>query len=251
MKVYLVDKPSFIYSEFDRFLNDNDLTWNKTKDSSDSEKLVEVAGRLCYMSFGVRQSPRTNKEYIINLIDKGHDSVLEHATWSFILTGVSRGFSHQLVRHRVGFSYSQLSQQYFRETSAKFVIPSIIKNNEELLKIWNESNTKSLNSYKQILEILNGENINNLNAKETNRLKNSAARTNLPNATETKIFVTANARSLRHFLKQRGSIMGDEEMRLVSAELLKVLKKEAPSLFFDFKTIVDEDDNLPLVIHEQ
>ncbi len=250
MKIYLVDKPSFLNDEFEKFLQDHNLSWKKTENATAPENLVEVAGRLCYMSFGDKQSPRNNKDYISNLIDKGHESVLEHATWSFIIVGVSRGFSHQLVRHRVGFSYSQLSQQYFRETNANFIVPSIIKNNPELLEIWDKSNKDSIEAYRKILSILNGDRINNLSHKETNRLKNSAARTTLPNATETKIFITANARSLRHFLKLRGSIMGDEEMRLVSTELLKLLKKEAPSLFFDFEIIFDKDDKLPLVIQK-
>ncbi len=122
-KLFLVGRPNFDYNSFLGFLETEGESWLKSEEASTPENIVEVAGRLCYMSFGSRQFRKCNKDYIDNLIKQGHESVLEHVSWSFILTGVSRAFTHQLVRHRVGFSFSQLSQQYHDENDATFVCP--------------------------------------------------------------------------------------------------------------------------------
>src|SRR6266581_4879117 len=102
MKVYVIARPRFDVKALSQFLADKGTSWRGTENSTESEQLVEVAGRVCYMSFGEAQSSRTNAEYIQNLIEMGHESVLEHASWTFVINGVSRGFTHQLVRHRVG-----------------------------------------------------------------------------------------------------------------------------------------------------
>ena len=106
------------------FLNDEGTNWRRTQGATGIEELIEVSGRVCYMSFGPDQSPRPNRDYVANLLRMRHESVLEHASWTLLLTGVSRAFTHQLVRHRAGFSYSQLSQQYHDERDATFVEPS-------------------------------------------------------------------------------------------------------------------------------
>jgi thymidylate synthase (FAD) len=213
------------------------------------ENIVEAAGRLCYMSFGSRQFRKCNRDYIHNLIKQGHESVLEHVSWSFILTGVSRAFTHQLVRHRVGFSFSQLSQQYHDENDATFVMPTIIDRFENLAESWRRSVRQSKRAYQELLSHLQSETykkLTPLEKKEFHRAVRTAARSVLPNATETKIFVTANARAIRHFLAVRGGIPGDEEMRSVSALLLETLSQEAPSLFSDF-SIEQMADGSPIV----
>src|SRR5215471_2311208 len=90
-----------------RFLADEQVTW-QTDTEVGAEKLAEMAGRVCYMSYG--KGRKTNKEFIGHIIEVGHGSVLEHGVWSFLVTGVSRSFTHELIRHR-HFSYSQLSQR--------------------------------------------------------------------------------------------------------------------------------------------
>ena len=94
------------------------------------EGLIEVSGRVCYMSFGSKRRRRTNKDYIGHILEVGHGSVLEHAAWNFIITGVSRSFTHELIRHRAGFGYSQLIQRYVDESSADF------KSDPILIKPW-------------------------------------------------------------------------------------------------------------------
>ncbi len=248
-KVYLVGRSSFDLAAFQEFLRDEAVDWRQTPGAGAAQEIVETAGRVCYMSFGDRQSPRTNEEYIHNLVRQGHESVLEHVTWSFLIIGVSRGFSHQLVRHRVGFAFSQLSQQYHDESEAVFVAPSAVSAIPDLAELWEESLANSKNAYEEILrffESADAEGPSEFKKREWMRAIRSAARSVLPNATETKVFVTINARALRHFLSIRGSIPGDEEMRKVSALLRAHVKEVAPALFADF--VVDEmPDGSPTV----
>src|SRR4051794_15196054 len=100
LAVYVLSRPSFHDTAALSFLRAEDTGWRRDSAGTPAEELVEFAGRVCYMSFGSRQSPRTNREYIQNLIVQGHESVLEHASWTLLLSGVSRSFTHQLVRHR-------------------------------------------------------------------------------------------------------------------------------------------------------
>ncbi len=196
---------------------------------------MEVAGRVCYMSFGEHQSPRTNAEYVARLVEQGHHSVLEHVSWTFLLTGVTRAFTHQLVRHRIGFSYSQLSQQYHDERDAGALMPEAIRARPHLAAIWRDAVYGAQQAYADLLDALAREDVA-LSDRESLRLVRSAARTVLPAATETKVAFTANARALRHFLVERGALSGDEEMRQVSVLLFEAVREDAPSLFADFKT---------------
>jgi thymidylate synthase (FAD) len=160
-------------------------------------------------------------------------------SWTFLITGVSRAFSHQLVRHRVGFAFSQLSQQYHEESDAEFVMPSIIGDDPELSEKWRNTMEATRSLYRHMVHELTPTKLHqlgNVGARETLRALRSAARSVLPNATATKIVITANARALRHFLKVRGSIPGDEEMRIVAASLLTILQNDAPEIFRDFFT---------------
>jgi len=166
---------------------------------------------------------------------------------------VSRAFTHQFVRHRIGFSYSQLSQQYHDEEDADFVVPYNMDKFPEAMKAWEESIKVAKSSYVKIRNaVIREENrlpMKN-NKREIIRAMRSMARSVLPNSTETKIVVTANARSLRNYLNARGSIIGDSEMRIVSACFLEILQKDSPELFSDFK-LKHLDDNSPIVVREK
>lgn len=233
IRLFVVARPSFDHAAVERFLEDEGLNWRRSENATDAENLIELAGRLCYLSFGQRQSPKSNREYIRHLVVHGHESVLEHAVWSFVLTGVSRGFSHQLVRHRVGFAFSQMSQQYVDQSSGGAMMPKAVRGNEAAERHWLESIERSRDDYSGLMRLLEGEG-GDLPPRERLRLVRSAARSLLPEATETKLFFTANARALRHFLVTRGGIEGDEEMRLVCAQILETLRTEAPAVFEDF-----------------
>ncbi|MHB1957473.1 MAG: FAD-dependent thymidylate synthase [Acidobacteriaceae bacterium] len=253
MQLYVISRPTIDWQAVESFLRDHTAEWRRTPESTAPDELVELAGRLCYFSFGKHQSPRTNHAYIANLIARGHDSVLEHSVWTFILTGVSRSFTHQLVRHRVGVSFSQLSQQYYDEADAEFVPPPELRGHPSLEGVWQRSVEHSLNAYRLIAKELSTESFKEISDKdvtskqtEVNRAIRSAARSVLPNATESKVVMTINARALRHFLRMRGSIIGDAEMRIVAAKLLGSVLLDAPSLFGDFYT-EDMGDGSPIV----
>src|SRR5215468_6414846 len=108
--VYLVGRQVVDEAERDRFLADHGVSWQTDAEVA-GEHLVEVAGRTCYMSF-VKPRPGGNKAYLSHILEVGHGSVLEHAAWNFLFVGVSRACTHELVRHRAGFGFSQLSQRY-------------------------------------------------------------------------------------------------------------------------------------------
>jgi thymidylate synthase (FAD) len=246
-KIFVLAHPNFSEA-FKEFLKDENLDWIQTKGTA-AERLIEFAGRICYMSFGPRQSDRINREYILNLIKSGHESVLEHVTWTFLLSGVTRAFTHQLVRHRIGFSFSQLSQQYHDESEATFLAPHALEKSPEALAIWQEAIEQSHNAYRKILKLLSSPEANaDYQRKEFVRATRSAARSVLPNATETKIVVTANGRALRHFLALRGCTEGDHEMRAVSTLVYNLIAKDAPALVADFKLEL-ASDGLPIVLH--
>lgn len=239
MNVYLISSTSFT-GNMDKFLIDRGLSWNRSDDACDPELTVEAAGRLCYMSFGPLQYRQSTKEYIENIIDQGHDSVLEHANFTVLVDGISRGLSHQLVRHRVGFSYSQLSQQYHDESNVEFVVPSGLTEDPALLNKWKNWKQETLSLYRELLSarkrLSDSEKISH---KEELRLSRTSARSVLPNATTTSIMITGNARAWRNFIKIRGNIVGDIEMRQYCLAIYKLLIKSSPNLFQDFEITRD------------
>jgi thymidylate synthase (FAD) len=248
-RLIIIGRPSFDSGAFYELLNTFGETWSPTVSATAAENLVEVAGRLCYMSFGARQSPKTNREYITNLVQQGHESVLEHVSWSFVLAGVTRAFTHQFVRHRVGFSFSQLSQQYRDHSNAAVVEPIRVSADPLLSARWRSAMNTAMASYRELLQQMHVgiDGSNGAGKRELQRSLRSAARSVLPEAIETTVAFTANARAIRHFLKIRGSVEGDDEMRIVSSLLLSAVQMEAPSLFADF--VSDELNGLPIVRH--
>jgi thymidylate synthase (FAD) len=242
----IIARPSLDISAVTEFLSEHATEWRRSADATPSEELIEFAGRVCYMSFGGRQSPRSNSEYIYNLTDQGHFSVLEHASWSFILSGVSRSFSHQLVRHRIGFSFSQLSQQYVDQRDIGFVEPFDAERYPDAARLWRRAVESLRTEYQRLQQLLSDDTrMGDMESrKEWARFVRSAARSLLPNATETRIVFTANARALRHFLAVRGATEGDPEMRKVAVLLLRLMQPEAPSLFSEFHIETVSDGSL-------
>jgi thymidylate synthase (FAD) len=236
-QVYLVGRQSIDDEALAAFLADHDVHRWSTDTEEAGEKLVEVAGRLCYMSFA-KPRPGGNSAYIGHILEVGHGSVLEHAVFNLIITGVSRSFTHELVRHRAGFGFSQLSQRFVDESECAFVEPDAIAEDPELHRVWLEAIRASQRAYRELADGLAAR-FAHLDDKTLRRKKaREAARSVLPNATETKIFVTANARALRHFIEMRGDPAADVEIRKVAVKVLRLLQAESPNLFGDY-TIVD------------
>jgi thymidylate synthase (FAD) len=237
-EIYIVGRQTMDRETIDRFLEDRELTW-ETDTEVGGEQLVEAGGRICYMSFG--KGRKTNREYIQNLVSMKHGSVLEHATWDFIITGVSRSFTHELVRHRAGWGYSQLSQRYVDESTANFVEPEIIARDERLHSVWLNAVKTAHDAYRELVEGLMEHLPNVENKTERRKRVREAARSVLPNATETMIFCSANARALRHFIELRGAEGAEAEIRRVALKLLRLMQQEAPTLFGDYEIARLED----------
>ncbi len=230
-RVYLVGRQTINAEAVDQFLRDHGLTW-ETDTEVDAEVLCEMAGRLCYLSFG--KGRKTNREYLGNIINVQHGSVLEHAVWSFLFTGVSRSCTHELVRHRAGFGYSQLSQRYVDESACDFVEPACIAGDPELHTIWEEAIRQSHQAYGRLVEGLAGKFADEPDSTLRRKLARQAARSVLPNATETKIFVTGNARAWRHFIELRANEHAESEIRRLAVQVLRILQRESPSMFGDY-----------------
>jgi thymidylate synthase (FAD) len=230
--VYLVGKQELNSLDCAEFLEANNVEYWNTDTDNAGEQLVEIAGRLCYMSFA-KPRPGGNQAYIDHILEVGHGSVLEHAVYSMIFTGVSRSLTHELVRHRAGMSYSQLSQRYVDKVS--FVRPPGIKPESSAELVWTSNIALALASYESLIETLEHNDFADIDNPTLRRKRaRETARSVLPNCTETKIFVTGNARAWRHFLELRGSIHADAEIQRLAIAVLKVLQAESPNLFGDY-----------------
>src|ERR1700760_2942907 len=210
-----------------------DVPW--TTDADGGEALVEFAGRACYQSWS-KPNPKTatNAGYLRHIIDVGHFSVLEHATVSFYITGVSRSCTHELIRHR-HFSYSQLSQRYVPEHDSQVVLPPGLEDDPELQEIFTAAADASRATYTELLAKLEAKFADQPNAALRRKQARQAARAVLPNATETRIVVTGNYRAWRHFIAMRASEHADVEIRRLAIECLRQLIDLAPQVFADFE----------------
>ena len=247
-KVYLVTRPSVDWEQVGAFLEDEGVP--PVPDSiragkDESAAVVEISARLCYMSFG--RGRRDITDFINNLLSSKDGSVFEHVNYGFVITGVSRSLTHELVRHRAGFAYSQRSQRYVDESESSFVIPPALARevveNGEARKLFEEAMRLASSKYKELLVALEKTITKEMfsNWRDRRKAVRQAARSVLPNATETKIFVTANVRAWRHFIEMRAAPFADWEIRHLAIIVLEVLQKEAPLLFGDF-TVEDLPD---------
>jgi thymidylate synthase (FAD) len=217
------------------------------QDGQQAEVICEIGGRTCYQSF-TRRRPGGTAEYLRHIIESGHGSVLEHASFTFLIWGISRACSHELVRHRAGWAYSQLSQRYVDESVAEYVEPDVIANDPQLHEVWLEAVRHAHASYVRLAELLNQKLSDPAaavaaglpaDADRTTRRKaaRQAARSVLPNATETKLQVTVNLRALRHFFEQRCSPAADPEIRALGNVMFEKCVRMCPNVFADYEVI--------------
>jgi thymidylate synthase (FAD) len=209
-----------------------DVPWST--DANGGQALAEFAGRACYQSWRKpNPTTATNAGYLAHILEVGHLSVLEHGSVTFYFTGVSRSFTHELIRHR-HFSYSQLSQRYVPEREAAMVEPAVIAEDPELHKRFVEATEASVRAYTELLEGLERRFADVDNATLRRKQARQAARAVLPNATETRIVVTGNYRAWRHFIAMRATEHADIEIRELAVECLRQLQRVAPNVFADF-----------------
>jgi thymidylate synthase (FAD) len=203
-------------------------------DADGGQALAEFAGRACYQSWKKpNPATATNAGYLAHILEVGHLSVLEHGTVTFYFTGVSRSFTHELIRHR-HFSYSQLSQRYVPERDAAMVEPAVIADDPELHKKFVAATEATLQAYTDLLEGLESRFADEPNPTLRRKQARQAARAILPNATETRIVVTGNYRAWRHFVAMRATEHADVEIRELAVECLRQLQRVAPNVFADF-----------------
>ncbi len=251
-KIYLVTRPSIDMYMVNTFMDDEGLpiaNEGSLISKEASEATVEISARLCYMSFA--KGRKDIEEFINNLLSSGDGSVLEHVNYGFVFTGISRSLSHELVRHRAGFAYSQRSQRYVDESEPGFVVPPSILvqgGSSPIYAAWLRGINDALSTYKELVSTL-GEATKVIPGIPTERRKTvrQAARAVLPNATETKMMVTGNVRAWRHFIEQRASEFADLEIRRLAIMVLEVLQEEAQLLFQDF-TISDHHDGTRIAV---
>ena len=210
-------------------------------DAGDAQQLVEFAGRACYQSFH-KPNPVTarNADYIARTLhEQEHWSIAEHASATFYITGVSRAFTHELIRHR-HLSYSQLSQRFVDESEANIVIPPAADKSESVVVYETEAFRDDLTGklsvamwrwwmdaslhYETVVEALTGEGLPRKQARE-------AARAVLPNMVETRIVVTGNLRAWHEVIERRTAPDADAEFQQVAGMIRDELKKLAPEVF--------------------
>lgn len=190
--------------------------------TKEPERVIAAAARLCYSERSGEDlfenlSDEEVKKLVKNILNLGHYSVLEHVSFTFSISGISRVTTHQLVRHRVGCSYSQRSQRYIEEDNFSFIIPPSIKERPELLA-----------KYTQAME-----NLNRLYEEFAEIVPKEDARYLLPQAIESNIIVTYSLRALLHFIELRTCKRAQWEIQILAWRMLKEAKKVAPLLFED------------------
>lgn len=210
----------------------------------DPEKTVAAAAKLCYSHSGASELDQDLtdieiEKFLTILMNMGHYSPIEHATFTFAIEGVSRVLTHQLVRHRVA-SFSQQSQRYVSENNFDYIIPPNISQSQKANEIFIETMDNLQSSYCKLRELIQEDTANRL-IKEgmgekkaiaaAEKIANEDARFVLPNACETKIVVSMNARELRHFFNQRCCERAQWEIRELAYQMLKLVKEVAPILF--------------------
>jgi thymidylate synthase (FAD) len=195
------------------------------------EQIVASAIRQCYSAVGADEiskkiDPKKIDKLIKQVISSGHTSTIEHASFTFAIEGVSRAMTHQLVRHRIA-SYSHQSQRYVKEENLDFVIPPKIASNIEATKIFLKTIQDLEKEYKKLLAL-------GIVAEDARYL--------LPNAAETKIVVTMNARALHNFFKERMCSRAQWEIRNLAIKMHSLVLSEAPSIFANSGPTCDTEE---------
>ncbi|MTI69878.1 MAG: FAD-dependent thymidylate synthase [Firmicutes bacterium] len=211
----------------------------------DAEKLVASAAKLCYSQVGIdsiedKLDEVKVKKFLDMLMGMGHESPIEHVNFTFGVEGVSRVLTHQLVRHRVGASYSQQSQRYVKLDQFEYIIPPAIEEIPKAKEKFIEAMENDQKYYDEITNLLYEKHLKNYieegkSEKKASRMAEKRsiedARYVFPNACETKIVFTMNARSLFNFFNHRCCNRAQWEIRDLATEMLKQVKEVCPTLF--------------------
>lgn len=224
------------------FLYDLDPSFESYADEetellADGTALAKMAGQTCYLSFGPNRTKNSEAEkYFKNILASGHGSVLEHASYSFLIYGVSRSFTHELVRHRAGCAFSQVSQRYVDKP--RFVERREYQMDERLHLMFAAHIDRCMTEYDaraaRLLELQESDTAAAAMSKTERRKQvNQSARECLPNETEAPIVFSANVRALRHVIGMRASKHADTQIREVFYRIFLIMALLEPDLFQD------------------
>ena len=208
----------------------------------DSSQLAKTSGQLCYMSFGPKRTTNENAAaYFERLTSAGHGSVLEHASFSFLLYGISRSVTHELVRHRAGTGFSQVSQRYVSGNVLRFVERPEYAADPELHQLFEDRADRAAAEYEGLADRLlerqeGGDARLSADYKTDARKKvQQASRSLLPNETEAPMVFTGNVRALRHIVEMRADAHAESEIRELAVRLFLCLFTIDPILFGDYR----------------
>jgi thymidylate synthase (FAD) len=226
---------------FDPELNFPDYVSDPTP-LPDSTQLCKISGQVCYASFGERRTRNDNAAaYFERLTSAGHGSVLEHSSFSFLLYGISRSVTHELVRHRAGVGISQISQRYVSKAVLRFVERPEYQEDEELHGLFEERADRAAAEYEAMADQLlerqeGGASMLTADYKTDARKKvQQTARSLLPNETEAPMVFTGNVRALRHIIEMRADAHAESEIRNLALRIFLCLRIADPILFGDYE----------------
>ncbi|HUK75129.1 MAG TPA: FAD-dependent thymidylate synthase [Nitrososphaerales archaeon] len=240
-QVYLIGEtridPVQLRAMLDAIGGSTALDWfSKTQKASKSEGelLTEVAGRICYKSFGVGLNPNVTKirqsseDYVQNTLSKGDGSIFEHASCTFAFVNVSRVLTHELVRHRVGVAISQESLRYVRPSELGFWLPPELAGKREKVRaVVEDIETR----YKELEKEFDWEAMN----FDVKKRITSALRRMAPDGMATSIVWTANHRTIRHVITMRTAEAAEVEIRYVFDRVARTMKERFPLIYADFE----------------
>lgn len=202
----------------------------------DPEAVVAAAGKVCYSSLYLdeivaKALADDNDQYLDMLSDLGHQSPIEHASFTFAIEGVSRSLLAQLTRHRIA-SYSVRSQRYVSEKNFGYVTPPTIADDDETNAVYEEAMSDALYAYHKLVDLLTDSHVKHgMDKRDARKKAQEDARFVLPNACETQLVVTMNTRALHNFFRQRCCNRAQWEIRELANEMLRLCQSVAPHLF--------------------
>jgi thymidylate synthase (FAD) len=245
-EVYLICRPKIDWGAVEDFLclEHGGANWKHTSDS-DGDLIAEFMGRMCYGSFGGKQGRTDSHEYLANVMSHGHGSVLEHATYSFVVSACSRGYTHQMVRHRAGFAFSQESTHFIKyDNDCTMCMPGCHDMDPAQLSMAGSAFRDAVVAYSDMMGALEAQFAGTAHGKK--KALCGTARNMLPIALQSRLGFTANCRALRHFIELRGAPENTVEIRMVAAQVAEFMRVEAQCIFPDV-VIYTAEDGFPAV----
>lgn len=210
--------------------------WSPYGCTDDASLLITAMGKLCYGSFEVGYNPNISRvrndteQYLGNILSSGHGSVLEHAVLNFVILGISRVATHELVRHRAGTAFSQESLRFVRLDNIKAWMPQVIEENDEAANLFTDTVAHLEEVQRKMADILDVGGLDFHGKKGAS----SAMRRLAPIGLATVIGFSANIRALRWFIEARSARYAEEEIRIVANQVAEICMEKYPLLFQDF-----------------